>query len=88
MTQNEMVTVNFEQLKDYERLKKYHCDVSDNYGQIHIMVFRLLMLSELLDSGCYKKQEIEKDIAATVFDLYHYCEKYEALIKSYDGRLD
>ena len=51
MTQNEMVMVNFEQLKDYE------------------------------------KKEIEKDIAATVFDLYHYCEKYEALIKSYDDEI-
>ena len=85
MTQNEMVTVNFEQLKDYEKLKKYHQKVSDDYMQIHIMTFRLLMLSELLDSGCYEKKEIEKDIVATVFDLYHYCEKYEALIKSYDN---
>lgn len=84
MTSNELVSVKFKQLEDYERLKKYHCDVSDNYGQIHIMVFRLLMLSELLNSGCYEKKEIENDIIATVFDLYHYCEKYEALIKSYD----
>ena len=42
MTQNELVSVKFKQLKDYERLKKYHQKVSDDYIQIHIMTFGLL----------------------------------------------
>lgn len=84
MSSNEIILLNHKQLEDYERLKEYHCNVADNYDQIHIMVFRLFVLSELLNSGCYEKKDIEQDMLSTVFDLYHYCEKYEALIKSYD----
>ncbi|MGN0535200.1 MAG: hypothetical protein ACI4IR_04275 [Eubacterium sp.] len=78
------VLISNQQYEKYNKMKGYKNRTGQNFDKIYTFVHRLVMLSELLNSGIYEKEEIERDMELTIDELYTHCENYRNLVNSFD----
>lgn len=81
------VYITMEQYNEYKKLRKYFCRVDDYYARFKMLVARLMMLDEFLDSfhmENYNREDIEANMDVTITELYNYAERYGNIIKSLD----
>lgn len=78
------VLITAQQYEKYRKMRGYKNATAQKYDVIYTMVFRLLMLSEFLNSGIYEKEDIERDMELTISELYSCCENYREIIRNFD----
>lgn len=66
----------------YKKLQNFKIKACDKFGLINTLVYRLLVLVDLLGTDVYVRKEIVYNIEITIEELYNYCLEYNNILES------
>lgn len=66
----------------YKKLKNFKIKASDKFELIITLVFRLLVLVDLLGTDVYDRKKIVYNIEITIEELYNYCLEYNNMLEN------